>query len=162
MTDARRNETEKPTYSIWNDQPISDDPVDFLNWFRGLTLPQQVLFPTEWLCIEVYNGGFHQYFSNSTGLHAPEAVLGFRALGLDDIADIVDRAIAVFGKDYPRARTTREEFLDAIEGDDISEWNPFFELDDEFYEAIKIPGAPAFYADDRFTIAAKDYVGSDT
>ena len=147
---------------VWNEQPMSVDPSVFMKWFDDLSETQKVLFPTHWVCSEVYNGGFHQYFSNSTGLHAPEAVLGFRALGLDDIADIVDRAIAVFGKDYPRARTTREEFLDAIEGDDISEWNPFFELDDEFYEAIKIPGAPAFHTDDRFTIAAENYVRSET
>jgi hypothetical protein len=151
-----------PLEIVWYEQPVSEDPAVFLKWFDDLSETQKVLFPTHWLCAEVYNGGFHQYFSNSTGLHAPEAVVGFRALNLDDIADIVERAIAVFGKDYPRDRTTREEFLDAIEGDDISEWNPFFELDDEFYEAIKIPGAPAFYADDRFTIAADDLVRSDT
>ena len=157
MTEPSPNETEKPTYAIWNDQPLSDDPIEFLEWFHGLTIPQQILFPTEWLCIEVYNGGFHQYFSNSTGLHAPEAVLGFRALGLDDIAEIVEKAMAVFGSDYPRDRDAREAFLDAIEGSDISEWNPFFRLDDVFYEAIKLPGAPELSDDDRFTVAAREY-----
>jgi hypothetical protein len=162
MTDNVHEEIENPAYKIWNDQPISDDPAEFLKWFEGLTKPQQVCFPTQWLCIEVYNGGFHQYFSNSTGLHAPEAVCGFRALGLNEIAEIVEKAMSVFGEEYPRDRETREEFLDSIEGIDISESNPFFELDEVFYKAMKIPGAPDRYDEDRFTIAAKDYVSRIT
>lgn len=151
---------ENPAYEIWNDQPISDEPNEFLIWFAGLTRTQQVIFPTQWLCNEVYNGGFHQYFSNGTGLHAPEAISGFRALGLVDIAEIAEKGMSVFGPDYPRERAVREAFLDAIPGDDISDWNPFFELDDVFYDAMKIPGAPDLYEEDRFTIAAKDFVKS--
>ena len=137
MIEQVHKENENPAYEIWNDEPISDDPGDFLEWFKSLTLLQQICFPTQWLCNEVYNGGFHQYFGNTTGLHAPEAVSGFRVLGLDDIAEIAEKAISVFGNDYPRDRAVREAFLDGIEGDDISEWNPFFKLDDVFYEAIK-------------------------
>lgn len=143
---------------VWNEQCLSEDPTVFMDWFDCLSETQKVLFPTHWLCAEVYNGGFHQYFSNPTGLHAPEAALGFRALGLSDIAEIVETAMSVFGNDYPRDRETREAFLESLEGDDISEWNPFFKLDDVFYEAIKIPGAPDLFDDDRFTMAAKDYV----
>lgn len=158
MIEDLHNEIENPAYEVWNDQPISDDPAEFLEWFHSLTQPQQICFPTQWLCNEVYNGGFHQYFWNGTGLHAPEAVSGFRALGLNDIAEIAEKAMSVFGNDYPRDREIRVAFLDSIEGGDISEWNPFFELDDVFYEAIKIPGVPDLFNDDRFTIAAKDYV----
>lgn len=162
MANEIQKETENPAYEVWNDQPISDDPSEFLLWFQSLTLPQQICFPTTWLCNEVYNGGFHQYFSNGTGLHAPEAVIGFRTLGLNDIAEIVETAMSVFGNDYPRDRETRETFLDAIEGNDISEWNPFFKLDDVFYDAIKIPGAPELFDDDRYTMAAKDYTIRNT
>lgn len=162
MSKASHEEIKNPAYEIWNEQPISDDPAEFLEWFRSLTPPQQICFPAQWVCNEVYNGGFHQYFWNSTGLHAPEAVTGFRTLGLDDIAEIVEKTMSVFGKEYPREREARIEFLDSIEGDDISEWNPFFELDDVFYEAIKIPGAPDLCDDDRFTIAVREYVIRNT
>jgi len=149
---------ENPLEAIWNDQPLSDDPDEFLNWFRSLTKTQQVLFPTHWLCAEVYNGGFHQYFHNSTGLHAPEAIRGFQELGLSDIAEIVKQAISVFGPDFPRERDKRVESLDSFEGDDRTEWDPFSELDEVFYSAIKIPGAPDLCDDDRFTVAAKEYI----
>lgn len=101
--------------------------------------------------------GFHQYFTNSTGHHAPEAIIGFCELGLNDVADIVRQAVAVFGEDFPRKRAEREEFLASFDGDDVSEWNPFHKVDDAFSEAIKIPGAPELYDDDRFTMAAKKY-----
>ena len=32
------------------------------------------LFSVHWLHLEVYNGGFWQYFFNSTGTTAPEAI----------------------------------------------------------------------------------------
>lgn len=152
------NEFENPLDAIWNDQPLTEDPEEFFKWFRGLTKPQQILFPTHWLCAEVYNGGFHQYFSNSTGFHAPEAIQGFRALGLEDISEIVEQAVGVFGANFPRQREIRESFLNSIEGNDISEWNPFFKLDDVFYAAIKLPDAPDLWDDDRFTVAAKEYL----
>ena len=143
---------------IWNEQEGSEDPEIFLTWFHGLTKSQQILFPTHWLCAEVYNGGFHQYFSNSAGLHAPEAVRGFRELGLNDIADIVEHALSVFGAEFPRRRESREAFLNSIEGADRTEWDPFFKLDDAFYKAIVILGAPVDNDDDRFTVAAKELV----
>lgn len=157
MTDTTQDNTWDPLGRIWDDQPYADGE-EFTEWFNRLTKAEQVLFPTHWLCTEVYNGGFHQYFTNSTGHHAPEAIFGFCELGLHDIADIVRQTVAVFGEVFPRKRAEREEFLASFDGNDISEWNPFYKLDDVFYDAIKIPGTPEFYDDDRFTIAAKKYV----
>ena len=139
---------------IWSTQEGSEDPKVFLAWFDGLSKHQKILFPTHWLCAEVYNGGFHQYFSNPTGLHAPEAIVGFNELDLNDIADIVERAMSIFGEEFPRERHKREAILIAIEENATSEWTPFSELDDQFYEAIKIPGATDLFEDDRFTAAA--------
>ncbi len=146
-----------PFGNVWYEQPDAED-AGFWNWYRGLTKPQQVLFPTHWLCCEVYNGGFHQYFTNPTGHHAPEAILSFRELRLHDIAEIVQKAVSVFGSEFPRTRDGRQAFLAKFEGDDSSEWDPFFFMDDEFYEAIKIAGAPDLCDEDRFTQAAKEYV----
>lgn len=147
-----------PLEHVWNSQPSVEDRDEFLDWFDGLTDVQQILFPTHWLCAEVYNGGFHQYFHNGTGLHAPDAAVGFRKLELKDIAEIVEQAMSVFGPEFPSKRQDLEGFLDSIEGDEPSEWNPFFELNNRFYSAIRIPGAPDFYDDDRFTVAAKELV----
>jgi hypothetical protein len=157
MTEPENAQPWNPLEAIWNEQPISDDPAIFLKWFHGLTELQQVLFPTQWLCNEVYNGGFRQYFSNSTGVHAPEAIQGFRRLGLEDIATLVENAVSVFGNEFPRQRDVREDFLESRSSETI-EWNPFIDMDEDFYEMIKIPGKPDLYDDDRFTIAAKDLV----
>jgi hypothetical protein len=156
--DVMKNESWDPLMEVWNDQPCADEP-EFEPWFHGLTEIQQILFPTHWVCCEVYNGGFYQYFTNTTGYHALEAVIGFQKLGMDDVAQIVQRAIDVFGSEFPRNRESRESFLLKFDGAERSEWDPFFYLDDEFYEAMKIPGAPPLFDDDRFTIAAKKLVG---
>jgi hypothetical protein len=148
----------EPLEDVWNTQPSIEGRDEFLTWFDGLSDIQRILFPTHWLCAEVYNGGFHQYFHNGTGLHAPEAVVGFRKLGLEDIAEIVERAMSVFGPELPRKREDIIGFLDSIEGDQPSEWDPFFELNDEFYAAIRVPGAPDLSDDNRFTVAAKELV----
>lgn len=158
------NQTETATWwdpleSIWNDQPYADDP-EFDEWFAGLTEIQQIAFPTHWLCCEVYNGGFHQYFTNSTGRHAPEAVLGFCNLRLGDIVAIVQMAINVFGPVFPRTKEERETFLATFDGIEESEWNPFHALDGEFYGAIEIPDAPPLLDDDRFTEALKELINA--
>jgi hypothetical protein len=157
MIEQEDSQPINPLNVIWNEQPLSDDPEVFLKWFYGLTNVQQVLFPTQWLCNEVYNGGFRQYFSNSTALHAPEAIQGFQELGMEDIAALVADAMSIFGNDYPRDRDVREDFLESRSSETV-EWNPFIEMDEDFYEMIKIPGKPDLYDDDRFTIAAKDLV----
>ena len=142
-----------PLETVWYEQPLSEEPEVFLTWFDSLSETQKVLFPTHWVCAEVHNGGFYQYFTNSTGLHALEAIDGFRELGLDDIAEIVRQAVSVFDEPFPRVRSIREDFLDAMEDDD-----PFHRLDDLFYETIKSQGDPKLSEDDRFITAAEKYV----
>lgn len=143
-----------PLETVWYEQPSSEESGEFLEWFSTLSETQQVLLPTHWVCAEVYNGGFYQYFTNGTGLHAPEAIVGFRKLGLDDIAEIVHQAVSVFDDPFPRERNIREDFLDAMEDDD----DPFHHLDDLFYETIKAEGSPELSEDDRFITAAEKYV----
>ena len=86
---------------------------------------------------DIRNGGLHQFFSNDTGVLAPEAVKGFRAMALDACADAVDRAMQFFGSAYPRARDVREEALDDLELRDPENWDPFTEFDEQFYDAIE-------------------------
>ena len=145
---------------VSGDIPTTDEVDKNLAWFRGLTQTQQVVFSTHYLCCEVYNGGFHQYFHNSTGLTAPEAVEGFRVLGLGVLASLVEEAMGVFGSDFPREREVRQQFLDSIQGDEPEQWNPFLLLDDRFYEMIRLPGAPPLSDDDRLSRAIEQLVGS--
>lgn len=97
---------------IWDDVSIYDGSDVFLNQFEQLTEKQQVLFCTHWVASEVWNGGIEQFFSNSTGVLAPEAVTGFNKLGMPKAAEALAQGMAWFGSPYPRQRDVRTIKLD--------------------------------------------------
>lgn len=73
--------SESPTARFWH--------VDY----DKLTIPEQVFLLIWELESEVNNGGFHQYFYNSSGALAPNVVSALKALGAEDTADIAKRAL---------------------------------------------------------------------
>ena len=87
-------------------------PEAFLAAFGSAPLKVQHLYACHWCQSEVTNGGFHQFFYNTTGLLAPEALIGFSAIGAGELATITAELMAQFGLSYPRDRTTR---IDALE-----------------------------------------------
>jgi hypothetical protein len=123
---------------IWNAISIYDGPDVFLRQFSRVPEHAGHLFAVHWCISEVCNGGFHQFFSNSTGVLAPEAVAGFRAVGMPETAALVDQAMARLPTPYPRDREDREDALDALDSEDLDEeddWeSPFDDLDGRFYE----------------------------
>ena len=118
---------------------IYDGPIIFLNGFEKLPEPARHLFAVWWCDSEVCNGGFHQFFSNSTGVLAPEAAEGFRAIALNECAELVEAAIKMFDEPYPRDQEARLAVLERLKrpGDKRKEWDPFYELDDRYYAAKK-------------------------
>jgi hypothetical protein len=116
---------------------IYDGPIAFLEGFEKLAEPVRHLFAVWWCDSEVCNGGFHQFFSNSTGVLAPEALEGFREIGLRECADVVEAAIDWFDTPYPRDREARHAALRAIElpGEKREQWDPFNDLDHQYYAA---------------------------
>ena len=61
---------------------FSDGPAVLAESLRALTPGQRALLALHWCVAEVSNGGFDQFFSNSTGVLAPEGAAAFRALGM--------------------------------------------------------------------------------
>lgn len=116
---------------------IYDGPIVFLDGFERLPEPARHLLAVWWCDAEVCNGGFHQFFSNSTGVLAPEAAEGFRVVGLAECADLVEAAMAKFDEPYPRDRVARRAALETLKrpGKKRAEWDPFGELDDRYYAA---------------------------
>jgi Domain of unknown function (DUF4375) len=108
----------------------------FLRTLANVPEPAAHLLALKWCRSEVCNGGFHQFFGNPTGVLAPEAARGFRAIGMPATAEILERAMAVFATPYPRAQEMRQQFLSSIPGEIREEWDPFSALDNAFYEAI--------------------------
>jgi len=102
--------------------------------------PARHLLTAHWVVMEISNGGFLQLFSTAAGLLVPEAILGLRALGLEENARMLEQAAAVLGKTYPRERKQRERRLEAYRRRSGQE-NPFAELDAQFFEVLrKQPG----------------------
>ncbi len=116
---------------------IYNGPQVFVDSFEKVPEPARRLFAV-WFCdAEVCNGGFHQFFFNSTGVLAPEAAEGFRAAGLTELAELLETAIARLGEPYPRDRAKRLAVLETLKrpGTKREECDPFYELDDRYYEA---------------------------
>lgn len=96
--------------------------------FEDLTEVDRVLTSIWVLEADVNNGGFDQYYFNSSGDSAYYAPVAFRAIGAPTMAGIVEKANSRFGPGGPpRSRSDRQEALLAME-DGL--WN---DLDDQFY-----------------------------
>ncbi|WP_091384241.1 DMP19 family protein [Microbulbifer marinus] len=97
---------------IWHTVSIYDGGEVFLQEFRKATEKQRHLYATHWAQSEIMNGGLGQFFSNSTGVLAPEAVEGFKAIGMPNCASSLLGAMELFGNEYPRDRDTRDQLLE--------------------------------------------------
>jgi hypothetical protein len=119
---------------VWRSISIYDGPATFLRQFRTVRPEVGHLFAAHWCQSEVCNGGLHQFFSNSTGVLAPEALEAFRAMGLAEWADILAEAMRFFGSPYPRERADRQDLLAERGGRRRKEWDPFCALDERFFD----------------------------
>lgn len=122
---------------IWDAVSIYDGPDTFLRQFSQIPEHAGNLFAVHWCISEVCNGGFHQFFSNSTGVLAPEAAAGFRAIGMPETAAVVEQAMGRLPTPYIRDREDRQEALDGLDPEDLDKEDdsvsPFDDLDDRFY-----------------------------
>jgi hypothetical protein len=76
--------------------------------------PLVLLYAAHFCQSEVHNGGFLQFFWNPTGVLAPEAIEGFKLIGMPNLASTLELAAAPLGSPYPRDRDTRwDALLDA-------------------------------------------------
>jgi hypothetical protein len=99
--------------------------------FDDLSESDRVLVTIWGLEADVNNGGFDQYFFNSSGDHAFFAERALRLIAALKMADIVARAVALFGADgVPRDRYERQEAHEQVRvrGEDLLD-----DLDRQFY-----------------------------
>ena len=137
---------------IWDSISIYDGAAIFLRDFRAARPEVGHLLAAHWCQSEVCNGGFHQFFHNSTGVLAPEALNGFRAIGLHEWARLLEEAMRFFGKPYPREQEVRIEKLPSAAGK-RENWDPFYALDEQFYDWLHAE-------ENRFEGAADEYAKS--
>jgi hypothetical protein len=83
--------------------------------FDALTDPERYYWAIWWLESEANNGTFDQYFSNSSGELALEALQGLKAVGAKQMADIFQLAIDMFpSSQVPKDRQQRNKILDSF------------------------------------------------
>jgi hypothetical protein len=138
---------------FWGAVSVYASPDEFLRQFHALPPRVGHLLAAHWCQSEVCNGGLHQFFSNPTGVLAPEAADGLRAIGLVEWATILAEAMRFFGEPYPRAQAERQERLGRVPGHRREEWDPFYALDDRFYEWLHEEQDRWARAADRFSEA---------
>lgn len=123
---------------IWETVSIYDGPDVFLQQYADSPEVSRTLFAAHWCQSEICNGGFDQFFSNSTGVLAPEGVEAFRKIGMPQIAALVEQAMAALGPTYPRDRSEREDAIEAAwDACGDNEGGPFGDLDELFFKLIK-------------------------
>lgn len=115
---------------IWKLINVSAGEALFLDQFKRVPRQLGDLFAAHWCQSEVRNGGFHQFFRNPTGVLAPEALAGFRAIGMLDAAAALDEAMRVLGTPWPRAQGERQRMLPSP--------RHFRPLDDRFFAALRV------------------------
>lgn len=97
-----------------------------------LTEPQKYFYYNQVLEREINNGGFNQYFINSSGDFAHETLLSLRAIGANTTADILQTAIDQFpDKKVPADRDERIIIVESIEEIANQVWE---ELDQKYFE----------------------------
>jgi hypothetical protein len=96
---------------------------------KGLSKPQLYYLTLFQLDAEVRNGGFSQYYFNSSGELAAYAVEAAKAVGASKLAGIIQKANALFGKEGPETdRGKRMEQLSKINLSALEE------LDQQYYK----------------------------
>lgn len=76
-----------------------------------LTEKERVIFVTQELAMEVNNGGFYQFYENSSGNFANEVISALETLGTERMLVICQKANAIFGDSVPEERDVRNAFL---------------------------------------------------
>lgn len=96
-----------------------------------LSEPQKVFYFNQNLEREINNGGFNQFYFNSSGDFAHETIDSLMAIGAYKTAEIVKKANEQFPDNkVPKDRTQRQEILDQIEDQAKEFWD---ELDQMFF-----------------------------
>jgi hypothetical protein len=99
---------------VWDAIDIYSGPDVFMQTFGSVPRASGLLFAAHFCQSEICNGGFQQFFGNSTGVLAAEAVEGFHEIGQHQVAALIEKAMSLFGSGYPRDRKERETRLEEV------------------------------------------------
>jgi len=115
---------------LWWSVSIYDGLDRYERDLKNFSSQQRHVFACHWYLAEVNNGGHDQFYSNSTGIVWRDALLGFRAMGLPQFAEIIAESARRMGGSPSFDRDERNAVLD-------KKRPPFDDLDNRLYEAEK-------------------------
>ena len=98
----------------------------------ALSAPERVFYITQLLEMEVNNGGFDQFFYNSSGDFSNEVVAAFTEIGAYRTAEICKKALTALGNAVPADRDERVKMLNAVVNKKVEKL--LGECDDAFYD----------------------------
>lgn len=93
------------------------------------TLPQRYIFAIAWFEAEVSNGGIDQFYDNSTGIVWKDALEGFRAIGCEEVAKIIEDSAKRMGGIPSFDRKERWNQLEKFDPDFDDLTSRFYDLD---------------------------------
>jgi hypothetical protein len=132
---------------MWKDLVLDEEEERAMT--AALTPGQRGLIAVDWLSKEVYNGGIHQFFTNSTGVLAHEALEGFRMMGAERYAGLLGAVVALFpGGRVSKNQTERLAAVTAMPAKARS--RAFEKFDETFYSLMEV--------DDPIVAYGKRYV----
>ena len=130
--------------TVWDEIDIYESEQVFLSTYAKADRNAGLLFAAHFAQSEICNGGFNQFFWNSTGVLASEAVEGMQLIGMSETAKIIASAMQVFGEPYPRGRGPRQFKLEGVDKLALDA------LDKEFFRLIASEAGGFVIAADAF------------
>lgn len=110
---------------LWN-KSENDNDFESLNEFQ-----KNVIF-IEMLESQINNGGFDQYFFNSSGEYAHETLKALEEINAPEIGELLNQAIKIFPSlPIPKNTEVRRELMENLPEKISDKWD---KLDDEFYK----------------------------
>ena len=110
-----------------------DEKCDYGENIEELSSTERIFSVMQYLEMEVNNGGFNQFFFNSSGNFADEIVNVCEEIGADATAEICKKALDALGELPEVGTMEREEVLDELlDSDEVNEI--LEECDEAFYE----------------------------
>jgi hypothetical protein len=126
----------KAIQPVWDSFDPDAHPAEVERQLNELTLGQKALYAVDWCYKEVFNGGFAQYFANSAGNLAYEALEGFQLIGADRYGAALQGAMGAFPNGKP-PRDRAERLLVLARLTENSSTKLFEDNDAEFFRLIK-------------------------
>jgi hypothetical protein len=96
---------------VWWSVSIYDGEKVYEEDLKKFSREQRYVFAILWHAAEVNNGGHEQFYANSTGVVWRDALAGYKAIGLNEAAAILEQSAEIMGGNPSLDRATRETQL---------------------------------------------------